>query len=68
MSSIEFKSLVKRYRDVTAVDGLTAKIEAGRITGFLGPNGAGKSTALRCLLGLAAATEGQALVDRKSVV
>lgn len=66
MSSIEFKSLVKRYRDVTAVDGLTAKIEAGRITGFLGPNGAGKSTALRCLLGLAAATEGQALVEGKA--
>lgn len=63
MSSIEFKGLVKRYKDVTAVDGLTASIEAGRITGFLGPNGAGKSTALRCLLGLAAATEGQALIE-----
>jgi len=63
MSSIEFKGLVKRYKDVTAVDDLSANVEAGRITGFLGPNGAGKSTALRCLLGLAAATEGEALIE-----
>jgi ABC-2 type transport system ATP-binding protein len=33
------------------------------VTGFLGPNGAGKSTALRCLLGLASPTSGEALID-----
>lgn len=65
MSSIQFQGLVKQYKDVTAVDGLTANIEAGRITGFLGPNGAGKSTALRCLLGLATPTSGQALIEGK---
>jgi ABC-2 type transport system ATP-binding protein len=63
--SIEFKGLVKRYKDLTAVDELNASIESGRITGFLGPNGAGKSTALRCLLGLAAATDGEALIEGK---
>jgi ABC-2 type transport system ATP-binding protein len=63
MSSIQFVNLVKRYKDVTAVDGLSATIESGRITGFLGPNGAGKSTALRCLLGLASPTSGQALIE-----
>jgi len=63
MNTIEFKGLIKRYKDVTAVDGLTASMSAGRITGFLGPNGAGKSTALRCLLGLANPTEGQALIN-----
>lgn len=65
MSSISFQNLVKTYRDVTAVDGLSANIEAGRITGFLGPNGAGKSTALRCLLGLASPTSGVALIEGK---
>jgi ABC-2 type transport system ATP-binding protein len=65
MSSIQFQNLVKSYGDVTAVDGLSANIEAGRITGFLGPNGAGKSTALRCLLGLATPTSGQALIEGK---
>lgn len=63
MPSIEFQNLHKVYKDVVAVDGLTANIEAGRITGFLGPNGAGKSTALRCLLGLASPSSGQALIE-----
>lgn len=65
MSTIEFKNLVKEYKDVTAVSGLTAKVVPGQITGFLGPNGAGKSTALRCLLGLAKPTSGEALIDGK---
>jgi ABC-2 type transport system ATP-binding protein len=65
MSTIEFKNLTKSYRDLIAVNGLTANVEAGRITGFLGPNGAGKSTALRCLLGLANQTSGTALIEGK---
>ena len=44
MSTIEFQNLVKQYKDVTAVNDLSAKALPGRITGFLGPNGAGKST------------------------
>jgi ABC-2 type transport system ATP-binding protein len=66
MSTIEFIGLTKQYKDLRAVDNLTAKVEAGRITGFLGPNGAGKSTALRCLLGLATPTSGQALIEGKT--
>ena len=61
--AIKFDSLTKRYGRLTAVDGLTAEIESGAITGFLGPNGAGKSTALRCLLGLASASSGKALIN-----
>jgi len=65
MSTIEFRNLAKQYKDVAAVANLTAKIEPGRITGFIGPNGAGKSTALRCLLGLAEPTSGEALIEGK---
>ena len=65
MSTIEFVGLTKKYGSQLAVNQLTAQIHHGRITGFLGPNGAGKSTALRCLLGLASPTEGQALIDGK---
>jgi ABC-2 type transport system ATP-binding protein len=65
MSTIEFRNLAKQYKDVTAVANLSAKIEPGRITGFIGPNGAGKSTALRCLLGLAEPTSGEALIEGK---
>ena len=59
MSAIVFKDLVKQYGKQLAVDHLSAEIRTGKITGFLGPNGAGKSTALRCLVGLAAPTEGE---------
>lgn len=63
MSTIEFRELTKRYKDMTAVTGLSATAKPGRITGFLGPNGAGKSTALKCLLGLASPTSGTAVID-----
>jgi len=65
MSTIEFRGLGKTYKDTVAVSNLTAKVEPGRITGFIGPNGAGKSTALRCLLGLATPTSGEALIEGK---
>ena len=65
MSTIEFNALDKIYKDVSAVSNFTAKVEAGRITGFIGPNGAGKSTTLRCLLGLAEPTRGEALIEGK---
>ena len=56
------ESLTKRFGHVLAVDDLSFQLEPGTITGFLGPNGAGKTTTLRMLLGLAAPTEGRALV------
>ncbi|MEN3615001.1 ATP-binding cassette domain-containing protein [Plantactinospora sp. ZYX-F-223] len=59
---IEVNELTKRYRKVTAVDGLTFTVRTGQVTGFLGPNGAGKSTTLRMILGLTEATSGTATV------
>ena len=59
---LEFSGVTKRFGAVTAVSGLTARVEPGRVTGFLGPNGAGKTTTLRILLGLVRATEGRATI------
>ncbi|MGI8715957.1 MAG: ABC transporter ATP-binding protein [Solirubrobacteraceae bacterium] len=56
------RGLVKRYRDMLAVQDLNFELEPGTITGFLGPNGAGKTTTLRLLLGLARPTAGEALI------
>jgi ABC-2 type transport system ATP-binding protein len=56
------ESLSKRFGSVVAVDDLSFSLEPGTITGFLGPNGAGKTTTLRMLLGLAAPSQGRALV------
>jgi ABC-2 type transport system ATP-binding protein len=60
---IEVVDLRKRFRKTTAVDGLSFRVERGRITGFLGPNGAGKTTTLRILLGLVHPTAGTATID-----
>ena len=63
---IEARALTKRYGERLAVADLTFTAPAGQVTGFLGPNGAGKTTTFRMLLGLAAATGGQALVDGRT--
>jgi ABC-2 type transport system ATP-binding protein len=60
---IEAVGLVKRYGNVTAVDGLSFTVPAGSVTGFLGPNGSGKSTTMRMILGLAAPDAGAVTVN-----
>ena len=60
---IEVNELCKRYARTVAVDGLSFEVRPGTVTGFLGPNGAGKTTTMRVLLGLAAPSSGEALVN-----
>ena len=59
---IELDGLTKRYGDTVAVDGISATITPGRVTGVLGPNGAGKSTTMRMVLGLDHPSAGTARV------
>ena len=65
---IELRQLTKRYGDKLAVDGISATIPPGVVTGFLGPNGAGKSTTMRMILGLDRPTSGAALVNGRPYV
>jgi lipooligosaccharide transport system ATP-binding protein len=56
--AIDVRDVVKRFGDLTAVDGLTLSVARGTCLGLLGPNGAGKSTTMRMLTGQAHATSG----------
>lgn len=52
--AVHCRGLVKRYDDVTAVDGLDIEVRAGECFGLLGPNGAGKTTTIEMVQGLLA--------------
>ena len=58
MPAIELSGVVKRFGEITAVDGLDLDVPEGICLGLLGPNGAGKSTTMRMLTGQAIANEG----------
>jgi len=49
---VKIENLVKRYKDLIALDHFNIDIKEGEIFGFLGPNGSGKTTAINCLLRL----------------
>jgi ABC-2 type transport system ATP-binding protein len=53
------EDVTMRFRSTTAVDGVTASIEAGTITGLLGRNGAGKTTLMQLLTGHRVPTSGR---------
>ncbi len=66
--AVETRGLVKRYGDVTALDGLDLVLRPGEIYGLLGPNGAGKTTTIRILTGVTRPTAGTARVGGADVV
>ncbi len=49
MQAIKTVALVKRYKNLTAVDGLNLEIQHGELFSLLGVNGAGKTTAIKML-------------------
>ena len=59
---VELELLVKRYRHVTALGGVSLSIGRGNIFGLVGSNGAGKTTMIRILLGLLQPTSGRVSV------
>ena len=67
MTAIKIEKLTKRYKDVTAVDGLSFSIEEGELFSLLGINGAGKTTTIKMLSCLTAPTEGDAWLFDKSI-
>jgi ABC-2 type transport system ATP-binding protein len=65
---ISVEGLVKRFKDVVAVDNISFKVRRGEIYGLLGPNGAGKTTTINILITLLKPTSGKAFIDGIDVV
>jgi len=64
---IEVKGLVKQYGNHRAVDNLSFTIGENIVFGFLGPNGAGKSTTMNMITGCLSPTEGEVLINGRSM-
>ena len=56
---IEAKNLVKKFKERTAVNRVSLRVEKGEIVGLLGPNGAGKTTTFYMIVGLEHPTSGE---------
>jgi len=62
MSAIRTENLVKKFRGVEALNGLTLDVPDGAVYALVGPNGAGKTTAIKILMNIFGPTRGWAEV------
>ena len=67
MQAIQTMELIKRYKQVTAVNGIQLQIRQGELFALLGVNGAGKTTLIKMLSCLIQPTAGDALVGGYSI-
>jgi ABC-2 type transport system ATP-binding protein len=65
--SLVLDDLTRRFGPVTALDGLSFTVEAGKVSGFLGPNGAGKTTTMRAIFGLTDLDRGSVRWDGQDI-
>ncbi len=68
MDAIKTVGLTKKYKDLTAVDGLDLTVRQGELLSLLGVNGAGKTTTIKMLTGLTRPTSGDAFLNGKSIL
>ena len=61
-SAIQTEAIVKKFRRVDALRGLTLDVPPGAVYALVGPNGAGKTTAIKILMNIISATSGRAAV------
>ncbi len=64
---IEVNNLVKRYKDLVALDHFSLTVKEGEIFGLLGPNGSGKTTTINCILALLTYDKGEIKVFGKQM-
>jgi branched-chain amino acid transport system ATP-binding protein len=64
---LEIHDVTVRFGGHVAVDNVSARVEAGRITGLIGPNGAGKTTLFNVVTGLLTPSSGRVVLDARDV-
>jgi fructose transport system ATP-binding protein len=64
---MQARGLVKRYGQVTAIDGADFELRAGEILAVIGDNGAGKSSLIKCLSGATIPDEGEIWLDGQPI-
>lgn len=64
---VKIDKLVKRYKELVAVDHLSLEIFEGEVFGLLGPNGSGKTTTINCLLSLLSFDKGDIQIFGKDM-
>lgn len=64
---IKVDGLVKRYKELIAVDNFSMTVNEGEILGLLGPNGSGKSTTINCILSLLEYDQGSITITGKEM-
>ena len=64
---IEVNNLIKQFKNSSAVNNLSFKINKGTITGLLGPNGCGKTTTIGMMLGLIKPTSGAVIINGQNI-
>ncbi len=68
MKAIKIKSIVKKFGNKTAVNGVSLDINKGELFALLGVNGAGKTTLIKMLTGVTFPTSGDAEVMGSSII
>ena len=64
---VAIRNLTKRYKDVTALDGVNLEMQKGEFVSVIGRSGAGKSTLLRCINRMVDASGGEILLNNVDV-
>lgn len=67
MTILETRDIVKQYKKRRVVDGISLKVETGKVVGLLGPNGAGKTTTFYSIAGFVRPDSGQVLLDGENL-
>lgn len=63
MAQIEVKNIIKKFGELTVLNGVELSVEKQEVVSIIGPSGSGKSTLLRCINGLEQVESGEVIID-----